>query len=258
MKTSISALSRVVLIVLFAIISSPNIGSDPGLGDIAVSIEESVRANPRQDQNADYGRIPLHFEPNFGQSAAGVKYLSRGNGYGIFLDETGATLVLTDVRDRSEKKSKRSASAIRMNLLGANPGDGSGEAELQSRSNYFIGNDTKKWRTNIPNYEKVRFKGVYDRIDVVYYGNQRRLEYDFVVAPEADPTSIKLSFAGAKSVNVDPDSGDLLLETDIGTVRQHKPIAYQRIDGERVDVISAYVKSDEGIGFLLGDYDRSR
>ncbi len=258
MKTPISALSRVVLIVLFAIISSPNIGSDPGLGDIAVSIEESVRATPRQDQNADYGRIPLHFEPNFGQSAAGVKYLSRGNGYGIFLDETGATLVLTDARDRSEKKSKRSASAIRMNLLGANPGDGSGEAELQSRSNYFIGNDTKKWRTKIPNYEKVRFKGVYDRIDVVYYGNQRRLEYDFVVAPEADPTSIKLSFAGAKSVNVDPDSGDLLLETDIGTVRQHRPIAFQQIDGETVDVVSAYVKTDEGIGFRLGDYDRSR
>ncbi len=258
MKTSISALSRVFLIVLFAIICIPNAGSQLALREVRVPSGEIVGSAVDRDKKTDYGRLPLHFEPNSGQSADGVKYLSRGNGYGVFLDEGGATLVLTDERERNEGSSKRSASAIRMNLLGANSADGSGESELESRSNYFIGNDPENWRTNIPNYEKVRFKGVYDRIDVVYYGNQRRLEYDFVVAPEADPSSIKLGFDGTRSVSVDPDSGDLLLETDLGTVRQHKPIAFQQIDGERIDIVSAYLKTEEGVGIRLGDYDRTR
>jgi hypothetical protein len=99
--------------------------------------------------------------------------------------------------------------------------------ELPGRSNYFIGNDPKKWRTNVPSYGRVKYDGVYPGVDLVYYGNQRQLEYDFVVAPGADPNQIKLSFAGADGMRVDAASGDLVLKLGPDEVRFHKPTVSQ-------------------------------
>jgi hypothetical protein len=117
---------------------------------------------------------------------------------------------------------------VRMRLVGCNAkGRIIGLEELPGRSNYFLGNDPKKWRTNVPDYARVKYEGVYPGVDLVYYGNQRQLEYDFVVAPGADPNQIKLSFAGADGMRVDAASGDLVLRVGDDEVRFRKPAIYQ-------------------------------
>jgi hypothetical protein len=116
-----------------------------------------------------------------------------------------------------------------MKLVGANvKATVTGAEELPGKSNYFIGNDPKKWRTDVPSYARVKYEGVYPGVDLVYYGNQGgQLEYDFVVAPGADPSQIKLSFAGANGMRVDAASGDLVLKVGDDEVRFQKPVVYQ-------------------------------
>src|SRR6185295_2469207 len=118
-----------------------------------------------------------------------------------------------------------------------------GVDELPGKANYFIGNDPSRWRTNVPTYAKVRSNGVYPGIDLVYYGQQRQLEYDFVVAPGADPQKIVLGFEGADAVEIDAH-GDLVLHTAGGDVRQHKPVVYQEVDGVRRAIEGAYTRVD--------------
>src|SRR5437016_1604815 len=108
-----------------------------------------------------------------------------------------------------------------------------GTDELPGKVNYFIGNDESKWQTNISTFAKVKYQDVYAGIDMIYYGNQQQLEYDFIVAPNADYKQIKLNFDGAKRVEIDKTTGDLLLHTRLGTMRQHQPLVYQELGGER-------------------------
>ena len=222
---------------------------------------DKTRENAQIAEN--YGKLPLHFEPNLGQTDQSVSFFARGKGYGIFLQDRSATLVLSD---RKKLSDKGQTAVLKMNVVGANATDGTGSDELRGKTNYFIDNDPTNWQTDVPNFGKVKFEKVYDGIDLVYYGNQRRLEYDFVVAPNADTQKIKLNFEGAKSVKIDESSGDLLLETALGTIRQHKPFAYQEIDGERREIAAVYsienskTKNQElkTITFKLADYDRSK
>ena len=209
----------------------------------------------------NYGNLPLHFEPNQGQTDKSVKFFARGKGYGIFLQDKSATLVLSEQPKTKDQKSKTNpkTAVLRMNIIGANSSAGNGADELAGKTNYFIDNDSSKWQTNVANYGKVKFEKIYDGVDLVYYGNQRRLEYDFVVAPNADANQIKLNFEGAKSVKIDEKSGDLLLETALGTLRQHKPLAYQEIDGERREIAAIYAKNGANdVSFKLAEYDKSK
>ena len=131
---------------------------------------------------------------------------------------------------QSEIRNLQSA-VVRMKLVGANPSPRvSGLEELPGKSNYFIGNDPSQWRTNVPHYAKVQYNDVYPGVDLVYYGNQRQLEYDLVVAPGADPGAIALSFEGVERLRIDAQ-GDLVLHTSGGQIRQHKPLVYQEVDG---------------------------
>jgi hypothetical protein len=124
--------------------------------------------------------------------------------------------------------------------------------------NYFIGNDSAKWRTNVPTYAKVKYEGLYPGVDLVYYGNQGQLEYDFVVAPGVDPNEIRLKFHGAGKPRVD-EKGDLLLLAKDEEMRFQKPVAYQELAGERKQVRGSYVlASANRIGFKLGEYDHSQ
>src|SRR5205807_5659198 len=124
---------------------------------------------------------------------------------------------------RFAKSSKSKSAMLRMKFVGANPAPQvSGIDQLPGKSNYFIGNDPAKWRTNVANYAKVKYQEMYPGVDLVMYGNQRQLEYDFVVAPGADPKSIQIVFEGARQMRVE-DGGDLVLRTRRGEVRQHKP-----------------------------------
>ena len=128
-----------------------------------------------------------------------------------------------------------------MKLEGANPAPQiEGLDQLSTTSNYFAGPDPAAWRTNIPNYARVRYAQVYPGIDMVYYGNQRRLEYDFVVAPGSDPETIQIAFGGIEDFEINR-MGDLVLHTQQGDIRQSKPTAYQEVNGVKEEVSVSYV-----------------
>lgn len=181
-----------------------------------------------------YGKLPLSFEVNQGQTDRRVRFLSHGSGYGFYLTARGAVLALQ--RSGLQPGKQAQASVLKMELIGANEkAEVIGLGELPAKSNYFIGNDPKKWRTNVPNYAKVRYANVYPGVDLVYYGNQGQLEYDFVVRPGADPRQIALGVEGIREsprprhdtpLRVDTD-GDLVVRTDGGEVVFHQPVIYQ-------------------------------
>jgi hypothetical protein len=193
-----------------------------------------------------YGKFPLSFEANRGQTDKQVRFMSRGPGYTLFLTSSEAVLVT----------GKDKALVARMKLTGTNPRPQvRGLDELASKSYYFIGNDPNKWQSKVPNYARVRYQDVYPGIDLVYYGNQRQLEYDFVVAPGADPKSIKLSFPEARKIRIDRESGDLKLECAGGEVRFHKPVAYQMGDGKSWVEARYVLKQGKQVCVAVGRYD---
>jgi uncharacterized repeat protein (TIGR01451 family) len=192
-----------------------------------------------------YGQVPLHFERNEGQVDSRVTFLARGSGYSLFLTPTGAVLALKDA-------------VLRVELVGANPRPAvAGADELPGRSHYLTGNDPAKWRTNVPTYAKVRYGSVYPGVDLVYYGNQRRLEYDFIVAPGADPRRIRIAFEGARQMAIDA-AGHLVLEVAGGEVRQQRPVVYQEAGGVRKEIAGRYVMTGtRQVGFEVAAYDIS-
>jgi hypothetical protein len=208
-----------------------------------------------------YGRLPLHFEANRGQTHEDVRFLSRGPGYSVYLTPSEAVLVLAKPNPDSKRDARPQAKpvALRMSLVGATRKPHvSGLEELPGKANYFIGNDPAQWHTNVPTYAKVHYRAVYPGIDLAYYGNQRQLEYDFVVAPGADPKRIVLGFKGADKLEIDAQ-GELVLHTAGGAIRQHKPVIYQEMDGVRTEIEGGYaLKGAKRVGFQLAAYDRSR
>jgi hypothetical protein len=132
------------------------------------------------------------------------------------------------------------------------------EEPLPGAANYLLSNDPARWRTGVPTYGKVRYKEIYPGTDLVYYGNEGQLEYDFVVAPGADPTAIALRWDGADRLELDA-AGDLLVHTAGGTLRQQGPLIYQEVDDRRVEIAGRHVLLDaERVGFDVGAYDASR
>ena len=222
-----------------------------------------------------YGKLPLHFEANQGQTDPGVKFLSRGRGYTLFLTGRGEAVMLlgkpAPMYDRLESAALLRAAAKpppepatpaaveRMNLIGASASPRvEGLEESPGKANYFIGNDPKMWRTNVPMYAKVKVQGVYPGVDLVYYGNQRKLEYDFIVAPGADPGSITMVVEGAERPSLN-GQGDLVLAIEDREVRFQKPVVYQEVDGVRREISGSYkLKSAHQVGFQVGAYDGSR
>jgi len=146
-----------------------------------------------------------------------------------------------------------------MRLVGANPHPKvTPLEELPGKSNYFLGNDPSKWRTNVRNYARVRYEQVYPGIDLVFYGNQGQLEFDFIVAPGANPRAITLSFPTADELELDPKE-DLLVQAKGGSVLLRKPVVYQEATGKRQGIASRYVlERNELIAFELGTYDTTK
>ncbi|AXC09713.1 Cell surface protein [Acidisarcina polymorpha] len=220
---------------------------------------------------AAYGKLPLSFEANRGQSDPQVKFLSRGQGYTLFL--TGNAAVLTLSKDLSsqpktsamagkaalQRPAKIKTDVVRMELAGAARGmQVSGADALPGKANYFFGKDSSQWHTNLPTYAKVKYSNVYPGIDLVYYGNQRQLEYDFVVAPNADPKQARLHFAGASKLKLN-SGGDLEIIAKDGEIAFHKPIIYQMKDGQRQPVEGSFqLLANNTVGFTLASYDHSR
>ena len=211
--------------------------------------------------------LPLFFEPNQGQTAPQVKFLARGAGYGLFLTADEAVLQLQHAvaspRTATAIPAHPDSSVIRMRLEGASSSPRvAGASPLPGKSNYFIGNDPAKWRRNIPQFARVQYKSVYPGVDLVYYGDQGQLEYDFRVAPAGDPKQIALNFQGASAHIVSgggSDSGDLILSTADGNVRFYAPHIYQQDGNTQKPVVGGFRQlADNKIGFTIGDYDHSR
>ncbi len=211
---------------------------------------------------AAYGQVPLSFEPNLGQTDSQAGYLSQGSGYTLFLNSREAVLSLQPGQSDASSVSvanSQAPSVLQMQLVGANPAAAATGLERQaSISNYFLGNNPSQWITNVPNYAQVQYQGVYPGVDLIYYGNQTQLEYDFRVAPGADPSAIQLHFAGAQSIALD-SAGDLLLQTAGGDVVERAPVVYQEDDGVRHVVAGNYVIEANGqVGFEVGPYDTTQ
>jgi hypothetical protein len=220
-----------------------------------------------------YGKLPLSFEANHGQTDSRVKFLSRTGGYTLFLTQDEAVLTLrgktwnahnakvTGVSrsPHSNVAEVKSGGVLRMKLHGANAAARvTGIDELAGTSNYFIGNDPDKWRTAVPTFAKVKYEGIYSGINLVYYGNQRQLEYDFIVSPGADPHRIAFDVHGAKRIRRDAH-GDLVFKIGEDEIRWHKPAVYQERDGSRQVVAANYaITNNNRVGFEVAKYDPSR
>ena len=327
--------------------ASPNPESrvpNPGDGAATDKAERAVRARAVES----YGKLPLSFEVNKGQTDSRVKFLSRGSGYSLFLTGNEAVLSLRKSNSNGKRQmasgvaqgshsnpavlpglfagpeahengaafpayfrtptaeftdsapahdcggkdlekpqglkgepcaTQATDALLRMKLVGANPNPKIvGMDELPGKSNYFIGNDPKKWRTNVPNYARVKYANVYPGVDLVYYGNQGQLEYDFVVQPGADLRQIALDVgAGLVPAQGHPQgvplridgNGDFVVGTEAGEVTFHKPVIYQpdlasAAGSSLVTRHSSLVEGryrldgDNHIHFELGRYDRRR
>jgi len=200
------------------------------------------------------------FEPNRGQTDARVKFLARGNGYALYLTAREAVLSLQESAVNAQHPAPR-ISVVSMNLPGASSTtEPVGDVELPGKSNYLIGNDPAQWHRDIPLYARVRYRNAYPGIDLVYYGNQGRLEYDFEVAPGADPNLIALKFQGSRNPQID-SAGDLVLAAGGSDVRLQAPRVYQKFGAEERSVAGHFVlrgPEKNEAGFELGAYDRSR
>lgn len=254
-----------------------------------------------------YAKLPLAFEPNLGQQKSAAQFLARGDGYTISLAPTEAVFALRGPAIRLGGKAigagakassyflpdlarqyqnlkfpdrNHTAKLLRMKLVGANPAARLAALDpLPGHSNYFLGRDPRGWRTNIPNYRRVKVEEVYPGIDLLYYGSQRRLEYDFVVRPGHDPRSIQLEFEGAGQLRVNAH-GDLVLGQHGQRVRLLKPAVYQATQGTsdshkegsavppkslgkdlpaRNLIASRFVILGKNrVGFRVGDYDPNK
>lgn len=204
-----------------------------------------------------YNSLPLLFEINHGQADSRVRFISRGNGYALFITPTEA--LLASSRTSHPDTNAATSPLMHMKLIGANPRASTvGLGALSSTTNYVIGNDPAKWRTNVPTYAKVKCQNVYPGVDLVYYGAGTQLEYDFIVSPGASYQDIKIHFEGADKATLN-DAGDLVIGTAIGEVCHHKPVVYQENNGSRQIIDARYaLKSNDEIAFEIGAYDADR
>jgi uncharacterized repeat protein (TIGR01451 family) len=196
------------------------------------------------------------FEPNRGQSNPNVKFVARGAGYSLFLDADGA--VLASERARNSAHPDSGAKLLHMRLAGANRSAFvTGAEQLPGKSNYFIGSDPAHWHRDIPQFARVRYENIYPGVNLVFYGSQGQLEYDFQVAPGADPARPELEFDS--STRLELKGGDLVLHGEGDSVRLHAPHVYQRL-GSRDQSVEGHfaLRAANRVGFEVGRYDHSR
>jgi hypothetical protein len=252
--------------------------SESSLASQSVAVPPAVRGRIQ----ASYVALPLAFEQNQGQTDAQVKYVARGRGYTLFLTANDAVFSLhssSNSGDRSTvsrsaasdsyvsgaKRSGKhdtqqdSSAVVRMQLLGANSrAKVAASNEFSGTANYFLGNDPGKWRRNVPRYERVSYQDVYPGVNMAFHGAQQQVEFDFLVAPRANPEPIVFHFTGAQGMKTD-DSGNLVVSSSAGDVLVHKPVAYQEQSGARQSVDARFVlKANNQVAFELGNYDRNR
>jgi hypothetical protein len=226
-----------------------------------------LTAGERAHIKQNFGALPVSFEPNLGQADPQVKFLSRRHGYTLFLTSSEAVMAFRAGSPGASAKpgqkavppSTASIAVLRMQLVGAKPEpELIGDGELPGKSNYFIGNDHSKWRSNVPHFSRVAYREVYPGVDLAFHDSLQELEFDFVVAPHAKAGKIIFRFDGAGEMRVNT-SGDLVLVTQAGEIRLHKPVAYQEEAGVRHPVDASFaIRKNSEVAFALGEYDKKR
>lgn len=224
------------------------VGSDPSVAEAKAALAQ----------------LPLRFEANQGQMSPAVRYSAHAGGYDLFLTEHGPSLWFPTASrtglPAGQGRPVRHSQRVDISLLNSNR---TAEIEaldrLAARTDFFRGNRAN-WRTNVPSYSRVRYRAVYPGVDVVYYGNQNQLEYDFVLQPGADPNAIRMKFSGAGHLSLSPE-GDLVLESGDARIVQKKPFIYQEDPGTTVrhQVAGRYTLLRHNVvGLRLEHYDRTR
>jgi hypothetical protein len=244
MKRSVFLQMRRIRFLLFTI----------SLAAVCAADAASFSAAPRRATNhrGNLSDLPLWFEQNRGQADSRFEFISRAPGYSLMI---GPTELLLGVQNQAEQRQD----AIRVEFVNANPeAKLSGRDELQAKVHYYRGNDPEAWITGVSTFSKVQSENLYDGINAVFYGNQRQLEYDLILRPRANPSSIALRIDGAQAITIAED-GDLKLETTAGPIVMKRPLVYQEAGGARQTVNGGYVLlNDDTVAFELGEYDRSR
>jgi hypothetical protein len=233
----------------------------------------ALSAEQRGRVHASLDALPLAFEANQGQTDPQVKYMARGNGYTVFLTGSDTVFALHSSQANSSSAAARRGNvasrgatheeditaAISMKLVGGNrQPEISAASELPGHSNYFVGSDPSKWQQGVKQYAAVSYRDVYPGVNMAFHGQQRQLEFDFIVAPGANAAPISMGVTGAKRIATD-GSGNLVLSSAAGNVLLHKPFAYQEKNGTREPVDARFmVEANNQVGFALGNYDRRR
>jgi len=263
-----------VLFIALLMVGAGDLSASTGSTETGTKVKELDDATRARVVEA-YGRLPLFFIQNDGQLDKKVKFYTKSSGSAIYFTQEGMYISLVKQQGKKEAKTeamsdtKPEAKLIKLSFLGGNPNpEIVAEGRLEGKVNYFIGNDPKKWKTDIPTYSSVLYKEVYKGIDIRFYGNQRQLEYDVIVKPGADPSKVKIVYEGIEGLRVN-DKGEMEVvvknsrgEEEIALI-QHKPIVYQEIDRKRkeLDGSFAILKNSKGkavYAFNVPEYDKTR
>lgn len=199
-----------------------------------------------------FNLLPLRFEPNQGQSSSDARFLAQGRGFSALFKEKEADFLLAGHAGKT--------GLLRVTLLNASGNTPvSGEKRLPGTVNYFIGNDRAKWHTGLPTFQRLRYANVYPGTDLIYYGKNGSLEFDFQVSPGAAPSQIQMRFEGARSLRID-DKGDLIVMANDGHISFQKPVIYQPAEGDRRDLVAGRFKilRKDTVSFAVAGYDRAR
>jgi hypothetical protein len=209
-------------------------------------------ARDRNSVARKFDALPLSFEPNQGQFASDAKFLARGRGFSVLFKKGEVDFLLAGRTRKFDQLRVTLPNASQRSLLTAG-------SRLPGTVNYINGNNHQDWHTGVPTFERLRYAEAYPGIDLIYYGRQGRLEFDFQVSPGADPKSIRMRFAGAQRVRLD-HNGDLLVAGKSGEIRFQKPTIYQQLEQNRKSPIAGRFRilDRNTIGFEVAQYDRTR
>src|SRR5215217_3201135 len=226
-----------------------SVGSEDSQSGTAALGSQPAETQMSEKEAIDaYGKLPLSFIPNEGQTDKAVRYYAQGTGYGFSFTKEEAMLSFAEGKGRGH--------ALALDFLGANPGATlTVRQRLSGKVNYLVGNDPAQWRQGLPTHAELLYGGLWPGIDMAVRGEDGKLKYEFHLKPGSSVEDVRLGYRGVEGLKVGA-GGELQVQTSLGVIKDAAPESYQRIGGNRVPVESGYkLTGDGGYGFWVGAYD---